>query len=572
MYNNEDNDYMNNNSDNNSRNYENVEPDNNQSTGTTGYTTYSHNTGYNQNSAGGAGMNNGQNQYSNGSNNYGYNGYGYNQGGMNNSQYGANTSYNSTGTNAGYNNTAYNNGANTGFHNASDNSNSTYRYSYVNNNIGSDQNNSYRNAQRAAKQAKKEARKKSFNNWFSKNSTAKKYISGVLAAVVFGVVAGSAMYGTYHIEKKYLGGNDTKNYTISTVTSNIDKVTSDDINANGDTNLSQYSSMNVESVAQAALPAMVALNGTTTVSSSSSMYGWGQQQYEASTSGTGIIVGKNDTELLIVTNAHVVDNVSNLKCVFVDDQSVSATVKGSKSDQDIAVVAVSLSDIPSDTISKIAIAELADSDTIAVGQQVVAIGNALGEGQSVTNGIISALDRSITVNNVTFSGLIMTNAAINSGNSGGALLNASGKVIAINFAKTSSDGVEGMAYSIPVSNVKELISSLMSKQTRQKVDSDNAGYLGIVAIDITSTYASMDGYPQGIMVRTVASGSAAEKAGLSAYDIIVGFDDQSISTMSGLQSLLQYYSAGETVKVDYYHLEGSEYVLKSVEVTLGKKN
>lgn len=572
MYNNEDNDYMNNNSDNNSRNYENVEPDNNQSTGTTGYTTYSHNTGYNQNSAGGAGMNNGQNQYSNGSNNYGYNGYGYNQGGMNNSQYGANTSYNSTGTNAGYNNTAYNNGANTGFHNASDNSNSTYRYSYVNNNIGSDQNNSYRNAQRAAKQAKKEARKKSFNNWFSKNSTAKKYISGVLAAVVFGVVAGSAMYGTYHIEKKYLGGNDTKNYTISTVTSNIDKVTSDDINANGDTNLSQYSSMNVESVAQAALPAMVALNGTTTVSSSSSMYGWGQQQYEASTSGTGIIVGKNDTELLIVTNAHVVDNVSNLKCVFVDDQSVSATVKGSKSDQDIAVVAVSLSDIPSDTISKIAIAELADSDTIAVGQQVVAIGNALGEGQSVTNGIISALDRSITVNNVTFSGLIMTNAAINSGNSGGALLNASGKIIAINFAKTSSDGVEGMAYSIPVSNVKELISSLMSKQTRQKVDSDNAGYLGIVAIDITSTYASMYGYPQGIMVRTVASGSAAEKAGLSAYDIIVGFDDQSISTMSGLQSLLQYYSAGETVKVDYYHLEGSEYVLKSVEVTLGKKN
>lgn len=572
MYNNEDNDYMNNNSDNNSRNYENVEPDNNQSTGTTGYTTYSHNTGYNQNSAGGAGMNNGQNQYSNGSNNYGYNGYGYNQGGMNNSQYGANTSYNSTGTNAGYNNTAYNNGANTGFHNASDNSNSTYRYSYVNNNIGSDQNNSYRNAQRAAKQAKKEARKKSFNNWFSKNSTAKKYISGVLAAVVFGVVAGSAMYGTYHIEKKYLGGNDTKNYTISTVTSNIDKVTSDDINANGDTNLSQYSSMNVESVAQAALPAMVALNGTTTVSSSSSMYGWGQQQYEASTSGTGIIVGKNDTELLIVTNAHVVDNVSNLKCVFVDDQSVSATVKGSKSDQDIAVVAVSLSDIPSDTISKIAIAELADSDTIAVGQQVVAIGNALGEGQSVTNGIISALDRSITVNNVTFSGLIMTNAAINSGNSGGALLNASGKVIAINFAKTSSDGVEGMAYSIPVSNVKELISSLMSKQTRQKVDSDNAGYLGIAAIDITSTYASMYGYPQGIMVRTVASGSAAEKAGLSAYDIIVGFDDQSISAMSGLQSLLQYYSAGETVKVDYYHLEGSEYVLKSVEVTLGKKN
>ena len=571
MYNNEDNDYMNNNSDNNSRNYENVEPDNNQSTGTTGYTTYSHNTGYNQNSAGGAGMNNGQNQYSNGSNNYGYNGYGYNQGGMNNSQYGANTSYNSTGTNAGYNNTAYNNGANTGFHNASDNSNSTYRYSYVNNNIGSDQNNSYRNAQRAAKQAKKEARKKSFNNWFSKNSTAKKYISGVLAAVVFGVVAGSAMYGTYHIEKKYLGGNDTKNYTISTVTSNIDKVTSDDINANGDTNLSQYSSMNVESVAQAALPAMVALNGTTTVSSSSSMYGWGQQQYEASTSGTGIIVGKNDTELLIVTNAHVVDNVSNLKCVFVDDQSVSATVKGSKSDQDIAVAAVSLSDISSDTASNIAIAELEDSSDIKVGQQVVAIGNALGEGQSVTTGIISAKDRSITVNNVTFTGLLMTDAAINSGNSGGALLNSEGKVIAINFAKTSSDGVEGMAYSIPVSNVKDIIDSLMTKQTRNKVSSDKAAYLGIAAVDITSNYASYYGYPVGILIRTVADDSAADKAGLETYDIIVGFDDQTVTTMSGLTNMLQYYEAGEKVTIDYYHMEGSEYVLKSTEVTFGSK-
>lgn len=406
----------------------------------------------------------------------------------------------------------------------------------------------------------------------TKTTWPKKFLSIVLSAAIFGVVAGSAMYGTYKLEKKYLGGSDNRNYTISTVSSNIG-TTTDQLNTLGDTNLST-SAMNVESVASAALPAMVALNGTTSVtSSSSSIFNWGgQQQYEASTSGTGIIVGKNDTELLMVTNAHVVDKVSNLKCVFIDNQSVNATVKGSKSDQDIAVVAVSLSDIPSDTLSKIAIAELADSDTITIGQQVVAIGNALGEGQSVTTGIISALDRSITVNNVTFSGLIMTDAAINSGNSGGALLNASGKVIAINFAKTSSDGVEGMAYSIPVSNVKDLISSLMSKQTRQKVSSDNAGYLGVAAIDVTSTYASMYGYPQGIMIRTVASGSAAEKAGLSAYDIIVGFDDQTITTMSGLQSTLQYYAAGEKVKIDYYHLEGSEYVLKSTEVTLGKKS
>ena len=165
----------------------------------------------------------------------------------------------------------------------------------------------------------------------------------------------------------------------------------------------------------------------------------------------------------------------------------------------------------------------------------------------------------------------MTDAAINSGNSGGALLNSEGKVIAINFAKTSSDGVEGMAYSIPVSNVKDIIDSLMTKQTRNKVSSDKAAYLGIAAVDITSNYASYYGYPVGILIRTVADDSAADKAGLKTYDIIVGFDDQTVTTMSGLTNMLQYYEAGEKVTIDYYHMEGSEYVLKSTEVTLGSK-
>lgn len=464
-----------------------------------------------------------------------------------------NNSYNIQGTGSN-DNTGY-----TSYDNMNNGEQTTYRYSYAGNN----------NMNNAAPENNSGKGKKS-----GKGKWGKKIVSIVLSAAIFGVVAGTAMFGTYKIEKKYFDDSDSKNYTISTVSGNMGSAIADQLNSLGDANISQASGMNVETVASAALPAMVALNGTTSVtSSSSSIFNWGgQQQYEATTSGTGIIVGKNDTELLIVTNAHVVDNVSNLKCVFIDDQSVSATVKGSKSDRDIAVVAVALADISTDTLSKISIAELAESDTIAVGQQVVAIGNALGEGQSVTTGIVSALDRSITVNNVTFSGLIMTDAAINSGNSGGALLNSSGKVIAINFAKTSSDGVEGMAYSIPVSTVKELINSLMNRQTRQKVSSDNVGYLGVAAIDITSTYASMYGYPQGIMIRTVASGSPAEKAGLSAYDIIVGFDDQTITTMTGLQSLLQYYASGETVKIDYYHLEGSEYVLKSTEVTLGKKS
>ena len=390
------------------------------------------------------------------------------------------------------------------------------------------------------------------------------------SAAVFGVIAGAVMYGVYYTGSTILPVKSSSDYNnIATVTSNVTATTAQ-------STASSSTPLDVQSVANAALPAMVALNGTTTVSSgsSSSFYGLfgGSQSYEAQTSGTGIIVGKNDKELLVVTNAHVVEDVNDLKCVFVDGESVSATVKGSKSDKDIAVVAINLSDIKDSTINSIAIAELADSDDVAIGQEVVAIGNALGEGQSVTNGIISATNRSITVNNVTFSGLLMTNAAINSGNSGGALLNAEGKVIAINFAKTSSDGVEGMAYSIPVSNVMDIIDSLMSRETRTKVSSSETAYLGISGVDITSAMSSSYGYPQGVLIRSVENNSAAAQAGLGAYDIIVSFDDQSVNSMSSLKSIMEYYAAGEKVTVQYYHQEGSEYVLKSVEVTLGKKS
>lgn len=444
---------------------------------------------------------------------------------------------------------------------------SQYRYSgsdipYNNTNNGSTSNNNtaFSSAPYEAKKHKKH-----------KRGFAKKAACFVLSAVLFGAIAGSVMFSVNYAGGKIAGSNksDATGVNIPTVSNNISNVAKTDSSLTEDTNLSASGKMDAEAVATAALPAMVQLNGTTTVKSSS-YFGYGQS-YEATSSGTGIIVGKSDTELLIVTNAHVVDNIDNLKCVFSDGTSASCSVKGSKSDQDIAVAAVSLSDISSDTASNIAIAELEDSSDIKVGQQVVAIGNALGEGQSVTTGIISAKDRSITVNNVTFTGLLMTDAAINSGNSGGALLNSEGKVIAINFAKTSSDGVEGMAYSIPVSNVKDIIDSLMTKQTRNKVSSDKAAYLGIAAVDITSNYASYYGYPVGILIRTVADDSVADKAGLETYDIIVGFDDQTVTTMSGLTNMLQYYEAGEKVTIDYYHMEGSEYVLKSTEVTLGSK-
>ena len=433
-------------------------------------------------------------------------------------------------------------------------------YNNTNNGSTSNNNTAFSSAPYEAKKHKKH-----------KRGFAKKAACFVLSAVLFGAIAGSVMFGVNYAGGKIAGSNksDATGVNIPTVSNNISNVAKTDSSLTEDTNLSASGKMDAEAVATAALPAMVQLNGTTTVKSSS-YFGYGQS-YEATSSGTGIIVGKSDTELLIVTNAHVVDNIDNLKCVFSDGTSASCSVKGSKSDQDIAVAAVSLSDISSDTASNIAIAELEDSSDIKVGQQVVAIGNALGEGQSVTTGIISAKDRSITVNNVTFTGLLMTDAAINSGNSGGALLNSEGKVIAINFAKTSSDGVEGMAYSIPVSNVKDIIDSLMTKQTRNKVSSDKATYLGIAAVDITSNYASYYGYPVGILIRTVADDSAADKAGLETYDIIVGFDDQTVTTMSGLTNMLQYYEAGEKVTIDYYHMEGSEYVLKSTEVTLGSK-
>lgn len=483
-----------------------------------------------------------------------------------------NSQYRYSGSNIPYNNETYNNeayGNSTGDNSAynQENYNRETYSSNMNNTNNINNNSSYSNFQTEgnvnASKKKNKKRSKGF---------VKKACAAVVAAVLLGAVAGSTMYGVYYAGSVLFPAKKTAaTENISTVAENIASVTAN-VSAD-DTDLTNVgTTMNVQTVAQAALPAMVELNGTATYTSSSSYGGFGGQTYEAVTSGTGIIVGKNDTELLILTNAHVVKDVSNLKCVFIDGESVSCSVKGSKSDQDIAVVSANLSDIKSDTASKIAIAELGDSTSLSVGQQVVAIGNALGEGQSVTTGIISATDRSITVNNTTFSGLIMTDAAINSGNSGGALLNASGKVIAINFAKTSEDGVEGMAYSIPVSNVKDLIDSLMNRQTRNKVSSDKQSYLGIAGIDVTASVTSMYGYPQGVLIRKVAEGSPAEKAGLSAYDIIVGFDDQTVTTMTGLTSTLQYYEAGETVTIEYYHLEKNEYVKKSVEVTLGNKN
>jgi len=425
-----------------------------------------------------------------------------------------------------------------------------------------------RTAQKAAQKAAKKAAKRATKNTSGRGKGFKKVIRLVAASIMCGVIAGGTMYGLYYTGVYYFPTSASKsnNVNIPTVASGIASTTSNLISQTGGSSVT----LDVPTIAKAAMPAVVAITGTVTATSSGYGY-FGSGTAEAATSGTGIIIGKNDTELLMVTNAHVVDGVSNLKVTFNDNEAVSATVKGSKSDKDIAVVAVKISDMKATTVSSIAIAELGDSDSVQIGESVVAIGNALGEGQSVTVGWISALNRSITVENTQYSNLIMTDAAINPGNSGGALLNASGQVIGINAAKYSSTGVEGMGYAIPISSVKDIIDNLSTKQTKAVVDASKASYLGITGIDVTSETSVTYNVPEGVMINQVVSGSAAEKAGLEKKDIIVSFDGEDITSFTGLKSIMQYYAAGETVTISYFHFDSDKkaYESKDTQVTLG---
>jgi len=425
-------------------------------------------------------------------------------------------------------------------------------------------------ANKAAQKATKRASKKTSKNSPGSGNGFKKLIRLVAVSIMCGIIAGGTMYGLYYTGVYYFptSASDSSNVNIPTVASGIASTTSNLISQTGSSGIA----LDVPSIAKAAMPAVVAITGTVTTTSSGYGY-FGGESGKASTSGTGIIIGKSETELLIVTNAHVVDGVNNLKVTFNDNEGVNATVKGSKTDKDIAVVAVKISDLKESTVSSIAIAELGDSDSIQIGESVVAIGNALGEGQSVTVGWISALNRSITVENTEYSNLIMTDAAINPGNSGGALLNASGQVIGINAAKYSSTGVEGMGYAIPISSVKDIIDNLSTKQTKAMVDASQASYLGISGMDVTSANSITYNVPQGVMVNQVAVGSPAEKAGLVKQDIIVSFDGEDITSFTGLKSLMQYYATGTTVTIAYYHYNSDNKAYDSketeIQVTLG---
>ena len=382
-------------------------------------------------------------------------------------------------------------------------------------------------------------------------------------ALAFGVLASTAFQGSNYLYNKANGGTVTA--TDKAELNIASAVSSSSTDAAGtDTD----SSASVSTIAEAAMPSLVAITNKS-VQEMQSMFGQ-TQAYESESSGSGIIIGKTDTELLMVTNNHVVSGAQDLSVGFMDESVAEAAVKGTDADHDIAVIAVKLSDLSEDTLSAIKVIEIGSSSNLEVGEQVVAIGNALGYGQSVTTGIVSALNREVTIDN-TANTLIQTDAAINPGNSGGALLNMSGQLVGINSAKYSDTSVEGMGYAIPVDDVVDIIENLMNRQVRtEKAAEGERGFLGISGQDVTSEVSQAYDMPKGVYITSVETGSAAEQVGLQKGDIITKFDGTSVSALADLKEQLAYYKTGEQVKITYSTRENGQYAEKTATVTLGQ--
>lgn len=425
-----------------------------------------------------------------------------------------------------------------------------------------------------------------------KNTAGKKIAGTIALAVIFGVTASAVFQASNFAAQKYLGTE--KNIETTPPISQTELTVSETSSYSSGSNAGSAGS--VAEVAAAAMPSVVAITSVSIqeIPSFFGMYtfgSYGTQQFSSESSGSGIIVGENDDELLIATNNHVVENATTLSVCFIGDEvvdaeeelqnvnhddinvedAVSAKIKGTDAPNDLAVVAVQKSDIPEDTLSEIKIAQIGDSDGLQVGEQVVAIGNALGYGQSVTSGWVSALDRSIAAEDVTTSGLIQTDAAINPGNSGGALLNMQGELIGINSAKYADNAVEGMGYAIPVSTAQPILEKLMNRQTRDKVAEEEAGYLGLQAGDMTAEALEMYDMPEGAFVIEAIDGDPAANAGIRRGDVIVEMDGQTVTGGTDLIEKLTYYSAGETVEMIISRPVNGEYVEQSVEVTLGSR-
>lgn len=399
----------------------------------------------------------------------------------------------------------------------------------------------------------------------------RKAVVSVSLGLFFGLFAGIGFYAVQQGTGMLKTGTDT---------AVVDEVTSEAATESSQstpqlaTNVT-YVESDVSDVVEKVMPAMVSIVNNFT--ETANVFGQQYTQEEAA-SGSGIIVGKTDDELLIVSNNHVVESADTLTVTFIDGSEAQAQVKGLDSDMDLAVIAVSLNDLSDDTKNAITVATLGSSDDLKLGEPVIAIGNALGYGQSVTNGIVSALNREITLENGS-TGLengstgtfIQTNAAINPGNSGGALLNMNGEVIGINSNKIGGTAVEGMGYAIPITSASPIIADLMERQTRTKVAEDEVGYIGISLQEVTSQISQMYNMPEGIYVVSVEEGSAAANAGIMKGDIITKFDGSSISSYSDLQKTLQYYAAGDSATITVQRPQNGEYVSIELNLTLGSR-
>lgn len=424
----------------------------------------------------------------------------------------------------------------------------------------------------------------------NQNSFQKKAGTTIALAVIFGLVAAVVFQAANFAADRFLNTGKSSVQIKTTDSVDLQETASDDSTA--DKVLSDSENGTVAAVAQASMPSVVAIT-TVSVQEIPSFFGYSSHQYKSASTGSGIIVGDNDDELLIATNNHVVDGATTLSVCFIGDDvanaetetvnagdngdlnvedAVSAKIKGTDADNDLAVVAVKKSDIPEDTLNQIKIAQIGSSDDLAVGQQVVAIGNALGYGQSVTSGWISALNRTISTDDgMNSTGLIQTDAAINPGNSGGALLNMKGELIGINSAKYADSAVEGMGYAIPISKAKPILEELMNRETREKVDSSKKGYLGVSLASLTTEAIEMYNMPTGAFVRNVENDSPAQEAGICKGDIIVKFDGQKVSDGDDLLDKLQYYKSGEKIEAVIARATNGEYEENTIELTLGTR-
>lgn len=390
----------------------------------------------------------------------------------------------------------------------------------------------------------------------NKNGMGKKAAKLVASAAVFGLVAGACFVGVSVAKDKLYPSTADRIETTSGTTSAKSETSS----SSG----SSSSSSNVASVVNEVMPSVVSITSTI---QSSNYYGFGTQESEGA--GSGFIIAKTKDNLMIATNNHVVSDATSLTVGFADDTTAKATVVGTDSSADLAVISVKLSDIKDSTASKIKVATLGSSDDLKVGEEVVAIGNALGYGQSVTTGVVSAKNREVSLTDGTMN-LLQTDAAINPGNSGGVLINMDGQVVGINNAKLEDTSVEGMGYAIPISTAKTILTDLMNASS---VSTKDAAFLGVVGRDINEAYSSALGIPSGIYVSQVVSGSPAEKAGISAGDVITKFEGNNVSTMSGLKEKLALKKANTKVKITFKRANQSgTYEEKTVTVTLGKKS